>query len=204
MKNIITILTIFTLTVLITSCCPECKECLLTVKYEWKIPNTGFDIINFDRDRLIASEVDYKDNPNGFGNVQYVKDSGHYIIDKITGSITDTIFGFIPKTAEKKYLWLVGQTEEDGLFFGTKTSKFTIANDYKGYKIVLQERYRNIRESNNQVNSVLIFKDNKQIGKSCLPRIFDFTYDKNSVYIYSDTEIYKFSFDQLIKLDSRE
>ena len=174
----------------------------MTVKYEWKIPNTGFDIINLDGDRLIASEVYYKDNPNGFGNAQYVKDSGHYIIDKMTGAITDTIFGFTPKTAEKKYLWLVGQTKEGGLIYGTKTSQFTITNDYKGYKIVLQEWYKNIRESYNERNSVLIFKDNKQIGESCLPQIFDFTYDKNSVYIYSDTEIYKFSFDQLIKLDN--
>ena len=153
-----------------------------------------------DNDCLIASEIDYKDNPNGIGNIQYVKDSGHFVIDKFNGLVTDTIFGFVPKTAEKKYLWVVGKTKEGGLFFGTKTSQFTIADNYKGYKIVLQEWYKNIRHSNNQLNSVLIFKDNKQIGESCLPRIFDFTYDKKSVYIYSDAEIYKFNFDELVKL----
>ena len=196
-------MTIFATTILLTSCCSECKECELTLKYEWKVPHKGFDIINMDNDRLIASEIYYKDNPDGIGNIQYVKDSGHFVIDKFTGLVKDTIFGFLPKTAENKYLWVVGQTEEGGLFFGTKTSHFTIAEDYKGYKIVLQEWYKNIRQSNNQLNSVLIFKDGKQISENCLPRIFDFTYDKNSVYIYSDSDIYKFNFDELIKSDKQ-
>ena len=195
-------MTIFLTTLLFTSCCSECKECELALKYEWKISHKGFDIINMDQDRLIASEIYYKDNPDGMGNIQYVKDTGHFVIDKLNGLVTDTIFKFVPKTAEKKYLWVVGQTKEGGLFFGTKTSQFTIADDFKGYKIVLQEWYKNIRQSNNQLNSVLIFKDNKQISESCLPRIFDFTYDKQSVYIYSDTEIYKFNFDELIKRDN--
>jgi len=198
LKNIISILTIFATTLLVTSCCSECKECDLTLKYEWKISHKGFDIINLDNDRLIASEIYYKDNPDGIGNIQYVKDSGHFVIDKLNGLVTDTVFGFVPKTAENKYLWVVGQTKEGGPFFGTKTSKFTIADEYKGYKIVLQEWYKNIRQSNNQLNSVLIFKDNKKIAEHCLPRIYDFTYDKTAVYIYSDS-IYKFNFDELIK-----
>ena len=78
LKNIISILTIFAMTLLVTSCCSECKECELTLKYEWKISHKGFDIINLDNDRLIASEIYYKDNPDGIGNIQYVKDSGHY------------------------------------------------------------------------------------------------------------------------------
>ena len=103
MKQIIRMLTIFTVTlVLWTSCCTECKECELTLKYEWKIPHEGFDIINMDNDRLIASEIFYESNPNGLGSIQYVKDSGHYVIDKMTGVISDTIFRFVPKTAENK------------------------------------------------------------------------------------------------------
>jgi len=192
-----------------TSCCLECKECELTLKYEWKVPHKSFDIINLDYDRLIASEIFYESNPNGIGNIQYVKDSGHYVIDKMTGLVSDTILGFVPKTAENKYLWVVGQTKERRLFFTTQTSQFTITEDYKGYKIILQEWDKDIRHSNNQLNSVLVFKGNKQIGKSCLPRIFDFTYDEEAVYIYSDSEIYKFNFDEIIngvtneKKDSR-
>ncbi|MBS1987774.1 hypothetical protein JST56_02165 [Candidatus Dependentiae bacterium] len=175
----------------------------MTLKYEWKVSNKGFDIINMDNDRLIASEIYYKDNPDGIGNIQYVKDSGHFVIDKFTGLVYDTVFDFVPKTAENKYLWVVGETKEGGLFFSTKTSQFTVADNYKGYKIVLQEWYKNIRQTNNQLNSVLIFKDGNQISENCLPRIFDFTYDKNSVYIYSDTDIYKFNFDELIKIDEK-
>ncbi len=203
MKNIISIFTIFATTILLTSCCSECKECELTLKYEWKVLHKGFDIINMDNDRLIASKIYYKGSPDGIGNIQYVQDSGHFVIDKFNGFVSDTVLGFVPKTAENKYLWVVGQTKEGGLFFGTKTSQFTIADNFKGYKIVLQEWYKNIRQSNNQLNSILIFKDNKLVGESCLPRIFDFTYDKNSVYIYSDKEIYKFNFDELIKLDDK-
>ena len=184
--------------VLGTSCCPECKECELTLEYEWKIPHKGFDIININHDRLIASKIFYKDNPNGIGNIQYVKDSGHYVIDKMTGLVSDTILGFVPKTAENKYIRVVGQTKERRLFFTTQISQFTITEDYKGYKIILQEWYKNIRQSNNTLNNIFVFKGNKQIGKSCLPSIFDFTYDKEAVYIYSDREIYKFNFDEII------
>ena len=100
--------------------------------------------------------------------------------------------------AENKYIREVGQTKERRLFFTTRISHFTIAEDYKGYKIILQDWYKNIRQSNNHLNSVLVFKGNKQIGKSCLPRIFDFTYDKKAVYMYSGREIYKFNFDEII------
>lgn len=199
MRNIIIILTIFAMTFLVTSCCQECKECQLTIKYEWKVPHKGFDIINIDNDRLVASEIYYKDNPNGIGNIQYVKDSGHFVIDKLTVLLTDTIFGYKPNTSENKYLWTVGQSKKGGLFFETKTSQFTVADNYKGYKIVLQEWYKNIRQSNNTVNSVLVFKNNKKVSERCLPRIYDFTYDRNAVYIFSDSEIYKFNFEELIK-----
>lgn len=198
-KNIIILSAFFATTLLVSSCCQQCKECDLTLKYEWKISNKGFNIINMDNDCLIASEIYYVSNPNGIGNVQYVKDSGNFVINKLSGHVIDTVFRFIPKTAENKYLSEVGETRESGLFFGTKVSQFTISDNYKGYKIVLQEWYKNIRQSNNELNSVLIFKDNKKVGENCLPRIFDFTYDKESVYIYSDTAIYKFNFEELIK-----
>jgi len=153
-----------------------------------------------DKDKLIVSEIYYKDNPDGIGNIQLVKDSGNYVIDKMTGLVTDTVLGFVPRTSENKYIWVVGQSKEGGLFFGTKTSQFTIAEDYNGYKIVLQEWDKNIRHSNSELNSVLIFKSNKQLAERCLPRIFDFAYDKRAVYIYSNGEIYKFNFDELTKL----
>ena len=199
MKNNIRILTILSITLLLAiSCCPECKECELILKYEWKIPHKGFGIINMDNDRLIASEVFYKDDPNGIGSIQFVKDSGHYVIDKMTGFVIDTIFNFVPKTAENKYLWIVGQTTKQRLFFTTEISKFTITEDYNGYKIILQEWDKNIRHGNNELNNVFVFKGKKQIGKSCLPRVFDFTYDKEAVYIYSNKEIYKFTFEEII------
>ena len=182
-----------------TSCCPECKECNLTLKYEWKTTHQGLNIINMQNDSLIGSKIYYKDSPKGVGNIQYVKDSGHYVINTTNGVITDSIYGFVPKTAENKYLSVVGKTKEGGIFFGTKTSQFTIAEDYSGYKIVIQEWYKNIRQSNNQLNSVLVFNGDKKISEKCLPRIFDFAYDTKSLYIYSDTKIYKFNFDEIIK-----
>ncbi len=192
-------LIITTLIFVQTSCCLECKECQLILKYEWKVPHKGFDIINMSNDSLIGSKIYYKDNPEGIGNVQFVKDSGHYVINKINGLVKDSIYGFVPKTAENKYLWVVGQTEEGGIIFGTKTSQFTVATNFNGYRIVLQEWYKNIRQSNNELNSVLIFKGGKKIKEYCLPRIFDFTFDNESFYINSDQEIYKFNFEETVK-----
>lgn len=203
MNNTIQILFILLAILALNSCnidCPECKECNLTIHYEWKISNQGLDIINIDNDRLIASEVFYKSNPDGYGNIQFVKDSGNYLIDKSSGKIIDTIFGFVPKSAENKILHFLGHSEKSGFFFPITNFQFTIAENYKGYKIVLHEFYKNIRHSNNTMNNVIIYKNQSKLIEKCLPRIFDFTYDQNSVYIFSDTEIYKFNFDEFIKL----
>ncbi len=120
------------------------------------------------------------------------------IINKMNGIIIYSISGFAPNSAENKYLWAVGKTKERGIFFRTKTSTFTLIENYKGYKIVLQEWYKNIRQSNNQLNNVLIYKGEDKIKEYCLPRIFDFTFDNTSFYIYSDSDIYRFNFDEII------
>jgi hypothetical protein len=195
-KNIFIILI---LTFIGSACgCPECKECQLTLQYEWKIPHQGLDIINMHNDSLIGSKIYYKDNPHGIEFLEYVKDSGHYVINKTNGVLTDSIFGFVPETAENKYLWRVGTTKKSGILFETKISRYTIAENYHGFRIVIQEWYKNIRRANNQLNSILVFKGDKKISENCLPRIFDFTYDSKSLYIYSD-DIYKFNFDEIIK-----
>ena len=182
------------------SCCPKCKECFSTLKYDWKMPHKGIGIINMKNNTLIGSEIFYKTNADGFGNFQVEKDSGHYVIDKTNGIITDSILGFVPTTAENKYLHRVGKnTEKKGLLFTTEISQFTIAENYKGYKIVLQEWYKNIRASNNHVYSVLVYKGNRKISEKCLPDIFDFTFDENSFYIFSNKEIFKYNFDELVK-----
>jgi len=180
------------------SCCPKCKECLLKIKYDWKIPHNGIDIINMQNDTLIGSETYSKSNPNNYGNIQYLKDDGHYLIDKNNGLIIDTIYGFKPKTAEKKYLNKVGQNKIQKFLFETETSQFVLIDNYKGYKIVIEEWYKNIRTSNNHVYNLIVFKGKKQVFRRCLPNIYDFTYDNNSLYLYSDNDIYKFTFDNLI------
>lgn len=196
MKNITSITIILIVIFIITSCLSFSKyeECKLTLKYEWKIPSKHLDIINMEDDRLIASRVYYKN-----GLEQYVKDEGHFIIDKLNGQKIGTVIGFMPKTAENKYLWRVGYTTKSKFFFETKISKYTIASNYKGYKIILQEWYKNIRRPNNTQNSVLVYKGNIKMSEYCLPQIFDFAYDESAVYINSDKEMYKFNFDEFIK-----
>jgi len=198
--KIILILLVSVLTVILSSCCFKCRECKLTLKYAWKITRERCDIVNMQNDSLIFSEIYFKSNPHEPGNTQYVYYDKNYIIDKENGFIIGTLPGFVPKTAENKYLWIVGKnTTKNGILFDTRTSQFTISENYKGYKIVLQEWYKNIRSSNNTVNSVLIFKGKRLKSKHCLPSIYDFTYDKTALYYVSSHEVYKFNFDELIK-----
>ena len=172
----------------------------MNVKYAWNIPVKTVCIINMQNDSLILSEIYFKSSPTGIGNTQHVYDDKNYIIDKTNGLIIGTLKGFVPETAENKYLWIVGKnTTKKGILFDTRTSQFTVSEDYKGYKIVLEEWYKNIRSSNNTVNSVLIFKGKRLKSKHCLPSIYDFTYDKTALYFVSSHEVYKFNFDELIK-----
>lgn len=151
-------------------------------------------------DSLIFSEIYFKSDPNSLGSTQHVYEDKNYIIDKANGLVIGTLPGFVPETAENKYLHNVGKnTIKKGILFETTTSQFTISEDYKGYKIVLQEWYKNIRSSNNTVYSVLIFKGKRIKSEHCLPGIYDFTYDKTSLYFVSSSEVYKFNFDELIK-----
>ncbi len=199
MKKILTFLVSF-LAVLLSSCCFKCRECSLKVKYEWKIPDKMGYIINMQNDSLILSEIYFKSSPNRLGNTQHVYEDKNYVINKENGLVIGTLPGFVPKTAENKYLHNVGKnTTKNGILFQTKISQFTISEDYKGYKIVLQEWYKSIRSSNNTVYSVLIFKGKRVKSEHCLPGIYDFTYDKTSLYFVSSGEVYKFNFDELIK-----
>jgi hypothetical protein len=145
-------------------------------------------------DSLIGSEIYY-----GKKYSQHVKDSGHFVINKTNGEIVDSIFGFVPKSAEMKSISRVGQTKESSFIFTTRTSQFVVSEDYQGYKLILQEWYKDIRQENNTVYSVLVFKGDKNISETCLPNIYDFTYDNNSIYINSHEFIYKFNFDEIIK-----
>ena len=199
MKIIIIFLVCVT-AVILSSCCFKCRECTLNVKYEWKIPDKMGYIINMQNDSLILSEIYFKSDPSGIGSTQHVYEDKNYVINKENGLVIGTLPGFVPETAENKYLHNVGKnTIKKGILFETTTSQFTISEDYKGYKIVLQEWYKNIRSSNNTVYSVLIFKGKKIKSEHCLPGIYDFTYDKTSLYFVSGSEVYKFNFDELIK-----
>ena len=199
MKKILTFL-ISVLAVLLSSCCLKCRECKLTLKYAWKIPVTTVCIINMQNDCLILSEIYFKSDAGRLGNTQHVYEDKNYVINKENGLVTGTLPGFVPKTAENKYLHTVGtSTVKKGTLFETTISQFTISEDYKGHKIVLQEWYKNIRSSNNTVYSVLIFKGKRIISEHCLPDIYDFTFDKTSLYFVSSQEFYKFNFDELIK-----
>ncbi|MCX6236765.1 MAG: hypothetical protein NTY07_04245 [Bacteroidia bacterium] len=198
--RIILILLVLVLAVLLSSCCFKCRECRLNLKYAWKVPDKMGYIINMQNDSLILSEIYFKSNPSGIGNTQHVYEDKNYVINKENGLVIDTLPGFVPETAENKYLHNVGKTTiKKGILFETTTSQFTISEDYKGYKIVLQEWYKCIRSSNNTVYSVLIFKGKRLKSEHCLPGIYDFTYDKTSLYFVSGSEVYKFSFDELIK-----
>ena len=198
--KIILILLVLVLAVLLSSCCFKCKECSLKLKYEWNIPVRTVCIINRQNDSLILSEIYFKSSPTAIGNTQHVYDDKNYAINKENGLVIDTLQGFVPETAEDKYLHNVGKTTiKKGILFETTTSQFTVSEDYKGYRIVLQEWYKNIRSSNNTVYSVLIFKGKSLKSEHCLPGIYDFTYDKTSLYIISSQEVYKFNFDELIK-----
>lgn len=198
--KIILILLVLLLAVLLSSCCFKCRECSLKLKYEWKIPDKMGYIINMQNDSLILSEIYFKSDPSGIGNTQHVYEDKNYFINKANGLVIGTLSGFVPKTAENKYLHNVGKnTIKNGLLFETKISQFTISEDYKGYKIVLQEWYKSIRSSNNTVYSVLIFKGKRIKSEHCLPDIYDFTYDKTSLYFVSSGEVYKFNFDEFIK-----
>jgi len=188
------------LAVLLSSCCFKCRECRLKVKYEWKVSNGNAGIINMQNDSLIFSEIYFKSNPNELGNTQHVYDDKNYVVNKENGLVIGTITGFVPETSEYKYLTRVGKnTIENDILFETRISQFTISENYKGYKIILEEWYKSIRSSNNTVYSVLIFKGRREKSKHCLPGIYDFTYDKSSLYFVSSHEVYKFNFDELIK-----
>src|SRR5665647_3389418 len=188
------------LAVLLSSCCFKCRECSLKLKYEWKIPDKMGHIINMQNDSLILSEIYFKSDPSGIGNTQHVYEDKNYVINKENGLVIGTLRGFAPETAENKYLHNVGKNStKNGILFQTKISQFTVSEDYKGYKIVLQEWYKSIRNSNNTVYSVLIFKGKRLQSEHCLPGIYDFTYDKTSLYFVSSGEVYKFNFDELIK-----
>lgn len=198
--KIILILLVSILAVLLSSCCFKCRECSLKVKYEWKIPDKTGYIINMQNDSLILSEIYFKSNPNELGNTQHVYEDKNYVINKENGLVIGTLPGFVPATAENKYIRNVGEnTIKNGILFQTTTSQFTVSEDYKGYKIVLEEWYKNIRSSNNTVYSVLIFKGKRLKNKHCMPGIYDFTFDKTSLYFVSSSEVYKFNFDELIK-----
>jgi hypothetical protein len=199
MKKILTFL-ISVLAVLLSSCCLKCRECKLTLKYAWNIPVRTVCIINMKNDSLILSEIYFKSDPDRIGNSQHVYEDKNYVINKENGLVTDTLPGFVSKTAENKYLHNVGtSTIKKGFLFETTVSHFTVSEDYKGYKIVLQEWYKNIRSSNNTQYSVLIFKGKRIVSEHCLPGIDDFTFDKTSFFIVSSQKIYKFNFDELIK-----
>jgi hypothetical protein len=199
MKKAFTFL-ISILAVLLSSCCFKCRECSLNVKYEWKVPDKTGYIINMQNDSLILSEIYFKSNPHELGNTQHVYDDKNFVINKANGLVIGILPGFVPATAENKYIRNVGKnTIKNGILFQTTTSQFTVSEDYKGYKIVLQEWYKNIRSSNNTVYSVLIFKGKRLKSEHCLPSIYDFTYDKTSLYYVSSHEVYKFNFDELIK-----
>lgn len=199
MKIILTLL-VLVLAVILSSCCYKCTECKLTLKYAWKVTRDKCDIVNMQNDSLIFSEIYFKSDPNRIGNTQHVYDDKNYVISKENGLVIGSMQGFVPETAENKYLSRVGKnTIKKGILFETTISQFTISEDYKGYVIVLQEWYKNIRASNNTVYSVLIFKGKRIKSEHCLPDIYDFTYDKTSLYIVSSDEVYKFNFDELIK-----
>jgi len=199
MKKIFTFL-VSILAVLLSSCCFKCRECRLNIKYEWKIPDKTGYIINMQNDSLILSEIYFKSNPNELGNTQHVYDDKNFVINKENGLVIGTLPGFVPETAENKYIRNVGKnTIKNGILFQTTTSQFTVSEDYKGYKIVLEEWYKSIRSSNNTVYSVLIFKGKRLKNKHCMPGIYDFTFDKTSLYFISSSEVYKFNFDELIK-----
>ena len=199
MKIILTLL-VLVLAVILSSCCYKCRECKLTLKYAWKVTRDKCDIVNMQNDSLIFSEIYFKSDPNRIGNTQHVYDDKNYVISKENGLVICTLQGFVPETAENKYLSRVGKNAiKKGILFETTISQFTISGDYKGYVIVLQEWYKNIRASNNTVYSVLIFKGKRIKSEHCLPDIYDFTYDKTSLYIVSSNEVYKFNFDELIK-----
>jgi hypothetical protein len=151
-------------------------------------------------DSLILSEIYFKSNPHELGNTQHVYDDKNFVINKANGLVIGTLPGFVPATAENKYLHNVGKnTIKNGILFQTTTSQFTVSEDYKGYRIVLQEWYKNIRSSNNTVYSVLIFTGKRLKNKHCMPDIYDFTFDKTSLYFVSSSEVYRFNFDELIK-----
>jgi len=199
MKNALTFL-VSILAVLLSSCCFKCRECNLKVKYEWKIPDKTGYIINMQNDSLILSEIYFKSDPSRIGNTQHVYDDKNFVINKANGLVIGTLPGFVPATAENKYLHNVGKnTIKNGILFQTTTSQFTVSEDYKGYRIVLEEWYKSIRSSNNTVYSVLIFKGKRLKNKHCMPGIYDFTFDKTALYFISSSEVYKFSFDELIK-----
>lgn len=199
MKKILTFL-VFILALLLSSCCFECKKCLLVVKYAWKVPIKMVYIINMQNDSLILSKIFFRSDPNMVGNTQHVYDDKNYVINKENGMVLDTLPGFVPENTENKYLHNVGKnTKKNGILFQTTTSQLTISEDYKGYKIVLQEWNKSIRSSNNTVYNVMIYNGKRLKSKDCLPDIYDFTYDKTSLYIISIHEVYKFDFDELIK-----
>ena len=198
MKTLL-ILLVIVLVVVFSSCCLKCRECKLTLKYAWKIPITTVCIINMHNDSLLLSEIYFKSDPGRLGNTQHVYDDKNYVLNKENGLVAGTLPGFLPKTAENKYLHNVGKsTTKKGMLFETTISQFTVSEDYKGYKIVLQEWYKNIRSSNNTVYCVLIFKGERLKREYCLPGIYDFTFDKTSFYVLSNQEVYKFNFDELI------
>ena len=199
MKIIIIFLVCVT-AVILSSSCFKCRECKLKIKYAWKVTRDKCDIVNMQNDSLIFSEIFFKSEPNRLGNTQHVYEDKNYVINKENGLVIGTLPGFVPETAENKYLHNVGKnTTKNGILFETRTSQFTVSEDYKGYRIVLQEWYKNIRSSNNTVYSVLIFKGKRIKSEHCLPGIYDFTYDKTSLYFVSSGEVYKFNFDELIK-----
>ena len=198
--KIILMLIVLVLAVILSSCCFKCRECSLNVKYEWKIPDKTGYIINMQNDSLILSEIYFKSNPNELGNTHHVYDDKNFVINKENGQVIGTLPGFVPETAENKYIRNVGKnTIKNGILFQTTTSQFTVSEDYKGYKIVLEDWYKSIRSSNNTVYSVLIFKGKRLKNKHCMPGIYDFTFDKTALYFISSSEVYKFNFDELIK-----
>ncbi|MCX6222524.1 MAG: hypothetical protein NTZ69_16255 [Bacteroidia bacterium] len=198
--KIIIIFLVCVVAVILSSCCFKCRECTLKIKYAWKVTRDKCDIVNMQNDSLIFSEIYFKSDPSRIGNTQHVYEDKNYVINKENGLVIGTLPGFVPGTAENKYLHNVGKnTIKKGILFETTTSQFTVSEDYKGYKIVLQEWYKNIRSSNNTVYSVLIFKGKRIKSEYCLPGIYDFTFDKTSLYFVSSGEVYKFNFDELIK-----
>src|SRR5665647_2201956 len=130
--RILLILLVSLLAVLLSSCCFKCRECSLKLKYEWKIPDKMGYIINMQNDSLILSEIYFKSDPSGIGNTQHVYEDKNYVINKANGLVIGTLSGFVPKTAENKYLHNVGKnTTKNGILFQTKLSQFTISEDYR-------------------------------------------------------------------------